>query len=340
MTTSTNTTNWIGLDVSKDTIEVCLLRESGKAHFKQFPNTTSGHAKLLRWTQHLNEDGVSHFCMEATGSYSCAVALLLAEAEQKVSVMNPARIHFFARSQGQGNKTDKADARIIALFCRKEHPELWRAAAPEVRQLVALMRRYHAVQDLLVQEKNRLQAPTQPKAVLSSIRGIVRCLEKEIVRLKKQIREHFKSHTNLKRDAELLQSIPGVGEITAWDLLAELPDVSQFDSAQAVAAYAGLSPREHRSGSSIHKKTRLSKQGNARLRKAMYFPAVNALKWNPLVKAHYERLRAAGKMKMVALAAAMRKILMICYGVLKHQQPFQVDWNSQPKILSISPLTT
>jgi transposase len=164
------------------------------------------------------------------------------------------------------------------------------------------MRRYHGVQDLLVPEKNRLQVPSQPKAVLTSIKGTIRFLEKEldkeIARLKKQIREHFKSHDSLRRDAELLQSIPGVGEVTAWDILAELPDVSQFDSAQAVAAYAGLSPREHRSGSSVHKKTRLSKQGNARLSKAMYFPAVNALKWNPLVKAHYERLRAAGKMKM------------------------------------------
>jgi transposase len=137
----------------------------------------------------------------------------------------------------------------------------------------------------------------------------------------------------------LLQSIPGIGELTAWDILAELPDVEQFDSAQAVAAYAGLSPREHRSGSSIHKKTRLSKQGNARIRKAMYFPAVNALTWNPLVKAHYERLVAAGKIRMVALAAAMRKMLMICYGVLKHQQPFQADWPSLLKTPSDQPLT-
>ena len=344
MTTTTSTTavttSWIGLDISKDSIEVCLLRDNGKAHFKQFSNTSSGHAKLLRWVQHLNEGGASHFCMEATGSYSNAVALFLAEAEQKVSVMNPARIHFFARSQGQGNKTDKADARTIAVFCRKEHPDLWRVAAPEVRELAALMRRYHAVQDLLAQENNRFQVPSQPKAVLTSIKGIVRCLEKEVERLKKQIREHFNRHDNLKRDASLLQTIPGVGEITAWDILSELPDVHQFDSAQAVAAYAGLSPREHRSGTTIFKKTRLSKQGNARLRKAMYFPAVNALKWNPLVKAHYERLRAAGKMKMVALAAAMRKMLMICYGVLKHQQPFQDDWQHLPKIASTGPLTT
>src|SRR4028118_412161 len=165
-------------------------------------------------------------------------------------------------------------------------------------------------------------------------------LEAEVKRLQKEIREHLDNHDDLRRDSQLLQSIPGVGEVTAWDILAELPDVSQFDSAQAVAAYAGLSPREHRSGTSILKKTRLSKQGNSRLRKAMYFPAVNAVTWNPLVKAHYDRLVAAGKIRMVALAAAMRKMLMICYGVLKQQQPFREDWQSQQKILSNCPLTT
>jgi transposase len=302
---SMNTTVWIGLDVSKDTIDVCLLRTNGKTHFKQFANDNSGHSRLLRWAQHMDEDGSGHFCLEATGSYSLGVALFLSQAGQNVSVINPARIHFFARSQGQGNKTDKADARIIALFCSKEQPEPWRAAAPEVRELVALMRRYHAVQDLLVQEKNRFQAPSQPKAVLASVKTTMRFLEKEVERLKKQIQEHFNQHDGLKRDAQLLQSIPGVGEVTAWDILAEMPDVGQFDSAQAVAAYAGLAPREHQSGSSVRKRTRLSKQGNARLRKAVFFPAISALTWNPLVKAHYERLRAAGKTKMVALAAAI-----------------------------------
>jgi transposase len=275
-TTTSGTSTWIGLDVSKESIEDCLLRDSGKAHFKQFSNDASGHSKLLRWVHHLDENGSSHFCMEATGSYSHEVALFLAEGEQKVSVLNPARIHYFARSQGQGNKTDKADARLIALFCRKEQPELWRAAAPEVRQLTApgalWARRYHAVQDLLVQEKNRLQAPAQPKAVLTSLKGTVRFLEKEIERLKKQIREHFKSHDELKRDAQLLQSIPGIGELTAWDILAELPDVEQFDSAQAVAAYAGLSPREHRSGSSIYKKTDCTSKATPACEKQCTFP--------------------------------------------------------------------
>ena len=104
-----------------------------------------------------------------------------------------------------------------------------------------------------------------------------------------------------------------------------MPDVTEFDSAQSAAAYAGLAPREQRSGSSVRKATTLSKRGNSRLRKAFYFPAVSAMRWNPLVKAHYKRIREKGKFKMVALAARTRKLLMICYGVLKHQKPFDAS---------------
>lgn len=322
---------WIGLDVSKDTLDACLLRQSDKRTAKQFANDAGGHAKLLRWVEQTAPGARAHFCLEATGSYSNGVALFLAEAEQLVSVVNPARIHFFGKGQGAGNKTDKADAALIALFCRKEAPELWRAAAPEVRLLVALMRRLHSVGELLVQEKNRLCAPSQPAIVLESLEASIAFLEGEIKRLQKQIRDHISTHPGLKRDAKLLQSIPGVGELTAWDILAELPDVAQFDSAQSVSAYAGLAPREHQSGKSVRKQTRLSKQGNTRLRRALYFPAVTALTWNPLVKAHYTRLRENGKGKMVALAACMRKMLMIVYGVLKHQKPFDPAWQSQPQ---------
>ena len=165
--------------------------------------------------------------------------------------------------------------------------------------------------------------------MLQSSKRVVAALDKELLRLKCEVRAHVKAHEALLRDSKLLQSVPGIGEITSWDILAEMPDVSEFDSAQSVAAYAGLAPREQRSGSSVRKQTTLSKRGNSRLRKAFYFPAVTAITWNPLIKAHYERLREKGKPKMVALAACMRKMLMICYGVLKHQEPFDARWENQ-----------
>lgn len=320
----------VGLDVSKDTLDACLLKD-GKRHEKQFANDEAGQRKLLNWAQTLAGDSTCHFCLEATGPYSQSVALFLVEQQQAVSVINPARIRFFALAQNAGNKTDKADARLIALYCQQQRPPLWRLAAGEVRVLQALTRRLHALSELVVQEKNRLQAPGQDKTILSSGKRVVAALEKEMLRLKGAIRAHLKAHEHLQRDSKLLQSIPGIGEITAWDILAEMPEVEEFGSAQSAAAYAGLAPREHKSGSSVRKTTHLSKRGNSRLRKAFYFPAVSAITWNPLVKAHYQRLVAQGKPKMVALAACMRKMLMICFGVLKHQKPFDASWQSQPE---------
>jgi len=318
----------VGLDVSKDTLDVCLLAQN-KRHEKQFCNDAAGHRQLLRWSHSLAKEGPCHFCLEATGPYSQSVALFLVEKEQKVSVINPARIKYFGLAQNQGNKTDKADARLIALYCQMQCPPPWRLADPEVRLLQEMVRRLHALSDLVAQEKNRAQTPGQGKAVMASNKRVVVALERELLRLKREVRAHVKAHENLYRDSKLLQSVPGIGEITSWDILAEMPDVEEFESAQSVAAYAGLAPREQRSGSSVRKATTLSKRGNSRLRKAFYFPAVSAMQWNPLVKAHYQRLREKGKPKMVALAACMRKLLMICYGVLKHQKPFDAQWLSQ-----------
>jgi transposase len=232
----------VGLDVSKDTLDACLLL-AGKRHEKQFPNDAAGHRQMLRWAQSIAKAASCHYCLEATGPYSQSVALFLVEKEQKVSVVNPARIRFFGLAQNQGNKTDKADARLIALYCQMQSPPPWRVAAPEVRLLQEMARRLHALSDLVAQEKTRAQAPGQSKAVLSSSQRVVAALEKELLRLKKEVRAHVKAHEELHRDSKLLQSVPGIGEITSWDILAEMPDVEELASAQSVAAYAGLAPR-------------------------------------------------------------------------------------------------
>jgi transposase len=329
----------LGLDVSRDTLDACLLQGKNKPLHQQFANDEAGFVLLLGWTHSQAPGATAHFCLEATGSYSTGVALHLAQHEQRVSVVNPARIRFFGLCQRQGNKTDKADAHLIALFCQREAPVLWRAAAPEVQVLLSLVRRLHALGELVTQEQNRLAAPAQPQpqVVVDSLRRVLEFLHEERKNVQRQIRAHIKAHEQLARDAKLLQSIPGIGEKTAWDVLAELPDITLFDSAQSVAAYAGLAPREHRSGTSVRKQTRLSKQGNSRLRRAFYFPAVTGLTWNPLIKSFYTRLREAGKGKMVALAACMRnacmrKMAMIVYGVLKHQKPFDPDHQGQPQL--------
>ncbi|HEV2124181.1 MAG TPA: IS110 family transposase [Chloroflexota bacterium] len=143
-----------------------------------------------------------------------------------------------------------------------------------------------------------------------SIEETIAFLDRQVASLQQQIRAHSDNTPSLKADKELLISIPGIGEIAAQQILAELPDVSQFQSAESAAAFAGLAPSEFRSGKSVHKHTRLSKAGNRHLRQAVYFPAVTAIGHNPLVRALYERLIASGKARMAAIGAAMRKVLI------------------------------
>jgi transposase len=315
---------YIGIDIAKLTFDACLIRPQGKPQKKSFPNTSEGFAKLMRWVTHLAADATSHFCMEATGSYYEALAIFLTEADQRVSVINPHRTHHAAKASGAGNKTDPAEAQLLAEYCRKENPPLWRRATPEVRTLVAMLRRLQALKEHLVQEQNRLGDPSvfgQP-LVIASLEKSIAFMEAEKATLLKQIKEQIKKHPDLKLDFQLLTSIPGIGQLTAAWILAELPDVRLIPSAQSAAAYSGLAPSEYRSGKSVHRETHLSKRGNVHLRRALYWPAITASRHNPAVKSLYDRLLARGKCRMAAIGAAMRKLLMIAYGVLKNRKEF------------------
>lgn len=313
---------WIGLDISKDTFDACLLRQSGKPMEKAFRNEPAGFAKLVRWVASVLNPASAHFCMEATGPYGQALAHFLAQADLAVSVVNPAWIKYSGMGQGPRNQTDRAAARLIADYCRKEQPSLWRMSSPEVRTLMALLRRLQSLQSLRQQEHNRLAVPGLVEAVAHSLRESLAFLSAQIEQLEQQIRDHIDQHPALKADKELLLSIPGIGETLSHWLLAELPNVQEFENAQAVAAFAGLSPREHQSGTSVRKPTRITKAGNRRLRKALFMPALVAIRFNPAVKALYERLVARGMARKAALCAGMRKLLMIAYGVLKSRRPF------------------
>ena len=177
-----------------------------------------------------------------------------------------------------------------------------------------------------VAEENRLEAGTSVEAVRFSVEEHVAYLAAEIKRTEELIRAHVDTHPTLKQQSQLLDSIPGIGETTAALLLAEIVDVTQYRSARQVAAYAGLVPRERRSGSSVRGRTRLSKIGNARLRKALYFPAITALRCSPFFKEWAAGLRERGKCKMSVIGAAMRKLIHLAYGVLKTGKPFDSEW--------------
>ena len=156
-------------------------------------------------------------------------------------------------------------------------------------------------------------------------------LPKQIKKTEVLIRSHIDRHPGLKKQRELLDTIPGVGEATAAALLAEVPDIKEYRSVRQVAALTGLVPRQRQSGSSVRGRVRLSKSGNARLRKALYFPAVTALRCSPFFQQWAEGLRARGKSKLAVIGAAMRKLIHLAYGVLKTGRPFDPQWAQKAK---------
>lgn len=306
----------LGIDVAKQKLDVALL-QSQKTLTRQFDNSLSGFQQLHAWLTSLHVVQV-HACLEATGSYGDAVALFLHESAHLVSVVNPFRIKGYANSKFQRNKTDIADARLIADFCLTQKPEQWLPPTPAVAELQALTRRIEAVEQMLQMEKNRLAVA--PAKIKPSIPRMLTIFAKEIADLETSIKHHFDENSQLKEQAELLQTIPGIGEKTASLLLAEI-EFSRYHSAREVAAYAGVTPKKKTSGTSLNR-THLSKLGNGRIRKKLYFPAIVATVHNNIIKEFAKRLKANGKTAMQIVCAAMRKLLHIAFGVLKHKLPF------------------
>jgi transposase len=310
----------LGIDIAKAKFVVVLLTPDGKRRHKTCPNTAAGFEELARWLQHHGSSRV-HACLEATGTYGDALAVWLHEAGHTVSVVNPSIIHAYARTQLARSKTDALDAALIAQFTATQRPAAWAPPAPEIRALQALVRRLDALHGMRAQEANRLAAGVGLAEVQASIEAVLANLDEQIARVQQLIRDHINRHPRLRNRRDLLTTIPGIGEATAAVLLAELFDKS-YHSARQAAAFAGLVPRRHESGT-LCGRSRLSKIGPSRLRKALYFPALTALQWNPTIRAVRARLQAAGKPKMVIVGAAMRKLIHVAFGVLKSGKPYE-----------------
>jgi transposase len=320
----------LGLDIAKVKFNACLIREAGKLRHKVFPNTEAGFSQLSAWLSRQGGERV-HACMEATGTYGDSLAAYLHEAGHTVSRVNPAAIKAYAQSHLSRTKNDRVDAALIAGFCVERQPPAWHPPAPELCELQALVRRLDSLVEMRTMEENRLSSGIAVEAVRESVEALLAHLSEQIERTQALIRSHIDSHPGLRRQRELLDTIPGVGEATAAVLLAEVPDIKEYRSARQVAAFAGLVPRERQSGSSIKGRVRLSKIGNARLRKALYFPAVTALRCSPFFQEWAAGLRQKGKSKMAVIGAAMRKLMHLAYGVLKTGRPFDPEWAQKAK---------
>lgn len=310
----------LGIDISKAKFDVALYQDE-QYYQATFNNNKDGYRRLAKWLKkHRAKD--AHVCIEATGRYGEEAALYLHGRGYPVSLVNPARIKAYAGSQLKRNKTDLEDAKVIAHFCATQQPRLWEPPPPEVRELQALSRYLDSLKAERTRELNRKQSGVPSNTVLQSIDEHIAFLEEQIAVLEKQINDLIDQHPSLHQKKQLLKSIPGIGDTAAAKFLAEVPDVSRFDSARQLAAFAGLTPRNHHSGSSVHRRGRLAKMGNKHFRTAFYMPALSAMLYNPIIQALVARLSKRGKKRMTIVGAVMRKLVHLAYGVLKTGQPF------------------
>lgn len=313
---------YLGIDVAKAKLDCALRLQDGKIRSKTIANTTEGFAQLHAWLVKQQANDV-HICMEATGIYWEEVAQFFASQAFKVSVVNPAQIKAYGTSRLTRSKTDTIDAKLIADFCAERQPAIWQARSEEEVVLRALVLRLEALQTMRIQESNRLDVARE--AVYDNIQEHLDWLDKQIKQLIDSINDHIDQHPNLKQQRELLDSIPGIGERTTAVILAFYADTSRFDNSRQAAAFAGLDPRQHQSGSSVKGKPRISKVGHAFLRKALYMPAMVTLYKTAWGKQFKDRLAQAGKPPKLIIVAMMRKLIQVAFGVLKSNSLFKPE---------------
>lgn len=314
----------LGIDISKDKLDAALY-QADRYREASFSNDKDGYRRLSKWLKkHKAKEAA--VCIEATGRYGDGVALHLHERGHQVSVVNPARIKAYGASQLKRNKTDGEDAKTIAHFCATQKPDLWTPPPAAIQELQALSRRLESLKADRTRELNRQQSGLTVTVVLEAIAEHIAFLNEQIAAIEQRMHDLIDQDPELRQKRDLLTSIPGIGELTAANFIAEVPDIARFKSAQQLAAYAGLTPRQHSSGSSVHRPGRLVKTGNGRFRTTFYMPALSAMRHNPIIKALVARLTARGKNRMTIVGAAMRKLVHLAFGVLKHNQPFDPDY--------------
>ncbi|NNF72566.1 MAG: IS110 family transposase [Rhodobacteraceae bacterium] len=323
-----NTTayNVAGCDVSADWLDVAVKRpERDRLDERRFDNTPSGHRALIKWLT--KADHTARVAVEASGVYSLDLALALDEAPLvKVMIVHPRALKDYRRAQMQRSKTDQIDARLICDYGLRMPFVPWQVPSEEAFELRALSRRLEALVQARIAEMNRLHAAQKSRRasayVINDIEVNIRHLERRITRIEEEAVSLIQAHAALRVACAHLTSVSGIAERSAIKLLGELLMMPQALSVREWVAFAGLDVRHYESGRSVHKPGRISKEGNVRLRRALYMPAQVAIQHEPQVRAFYDKLIAQGKKPMVAIVAVMRKLLHSIYGMLKHDQDF------------------
>jgi transposase len=303
---------FVGIDVSKDSLDVAVSSEN---RVKQFCNHRKGIARLIA---EMRRKKPCLIVVEATGGHEEAVVSGLFDAGLPVARVSPQRVRQYARARGILAKTDRIDAGNLAEYGEHIRPRLYVAKDKDVEHLSALLTRRKQVSEMLQAEKNRLR--TGCVDLRASFQTIIACLEEEMERLDMEVRSYLEDHEELKEREQLLHSARSIGPVTAATLLAEVPELGKLDRKQ-IAALAGVAPMNQDSGRK--RGYRKTKGGRPDVRRVLYMATLTGIRYNPVIKANYERLLGRGKEKKVAITACMRKFLTILNAMMRDQKSFQ-----------------
>lgn len=319
----------LGIDVSKQKLDACMILLDGTQAIRTVSNTPEGYKKLHEWA--IKRADIYCACLESTGSYGEPIATYLFEQKMFVSMVNPSQTNHYAKAQLRRTKTDRVDAQTIAMFARSM---LQDNKLPRYQPLPAEL---HILQELVRQRSARIaervrvsnqQSETQTEVMKKLNNELHAFLVCQIEAIDHEIEALIDQYPSLKRNFELLSSIPGVGPVTASVILVELPSVELFEHAKQVAAYSGLTPRTRHSGSREPLSQPITKTGNRHIRKALYMAAMSAMQHQPALKAMAERLGSKGKPFKKVIVAVMRKLTHLIYAVLKNQTRFDLNYKN------------
>lgn len=300
----------VGIDVAKHKCDIYFLQE------KRHQCVTS--KEYHDFAQSLAEARPDLVVMEATGGYERTLAGLLAASGIPFAIVNPRQVRDFAKATNQLAKTDAIDARIIALFAEAVNVEAKPLLDEDTQALRDLMERRRQLVAMRVSEANREQQAANP-IIKQSVRSILQAVDRQLTALDEELDDRIRKTPAWRESEELLSSVPGVGKGTARTLLSELPELGAMGR-QQVAGLVGLAPLNHDSGK--HRGTRHIRGGRSKVRAALYMAALSASRFNPVIKAFYQRLCAAGKPFKVAITACMRKLLIHLNAIMKKRTLF------------------
>jgi len=323
----------IGIDVSKKTLDVAYWEQSKPIFIGKFPNNAAGFQDVAREVEKTKQQAKTSnvfAVLEPTAGYEQRFAHFAYELGWEVSLPNPKHVRDWIKGTGRRAKTDRIDALMLAHYGAMQNPHTWNPVPPEVAQLGSMLDRLQDLKGMLAQEKNHWEAQQNivncHHIASENLQQNIAHLEQQIELMEKAIKEHMKKHPHLNEQHRNLLTVSGVGDKLAPRLLVAMHRFDKLTdsngTSKAITAYFGLDPKPHESGTSIRKRSGISRQGNTDVRKLLYMGALGGVGGNNPLRLFYRSLVGRGKPRKLALIAAARKILVWCWAVFRQGKPF------------------